>query len=164
MRSPSRSDANVTLVCATPWRARCVRWRSSDTMCAYRRGFAAAPPEYSFPNTDRRLRTSYSRTSTLTPASTFCTVPTTRPSAFSSRQRSNGTSANELAFGIDAYTSRGMNANSCSKLRSSQSTWPRIFAIATVSPSGERAMKSGTARRGGLPASPTIGTPISLGC
>ena len=49
------------------------------------------------------VRTLNSRTSTERRSSVFCTVPTITPSAFSSRQRSNGTSAIDVAGGIVAY-------------------------------------------------------------
>ncbi|MND09176.1 hypothetical protein D3C83_322990 [compost metagenome] len=59
------------------------------------------PPEYSWPNAESRVLTLKRRTSTLMPVSFFCTVPMMTPSAFSSSQRSNGTSAIEVAAGIE---------------------------------------------------------------
>ena len=48
--------------------------------------------------------------------------------------------------------SRGTRANSRSNVRSSNSTWVIVRAMACVSASRVRAMNSGTARRGAAPA------------
>ena len=52
-RSPSRSEANVSLVRATPRSARCCWWISSAIVCAKNRGLLAGPL-YSRANTDCR--------------------------------------------------------------------------------------------------------------
>jgi hypothetical protein len=91
-------------------------------------------------------------------------VPTTIPSAPSSRHRSNSTSSNDFAAGIVLYVSRGMSANSLSNARSSYSTCAIVLAVAAVSASGVSAMKSGTAMRVGAPGPPVIVVVMSLGC
>ena len=73
---------------------------SSAAVCAYSRGLAV-DPVYSLAITDRRVRTSNRRTSTRNvPGPVRSTLPVTRPSAPSSRHRSNGISANDRAAGI----------------------------------------------------------------
>ena len=121
MRSPSRSELNVSFVRATPRSARCCWCSSSAIECANSR-LLATDPVYSRANADCRVRTLKRRTSTRTPVAVFCTVPMTTPSALTSRQRSNGTSLSEVAGGIVLMMSRGISANSRSKFRSSQST------------------------------------------
>ncbi len=60
--------------------------------------------------------------------------------------------------------SRGIMSNSRSKARSSQSTWPIVFAASAVSASAVRAMKSGTAKRGSAPGSPVMVIWTAGGC
>ena len=132
------------MVLATPRNASCDWKISSDAVCAMKRGFDACAT-YSRPNAACCCFTPNSRTSTRSESPCFCTVPMTRPSAPSSRHRSNGMAERERAGGIEAYVSRGIMSNSRSKARSANKTSPIVFAAATVSASFESGMKSGTA-------------------
>ena len=96
-----------------------------------------------------RVRTLNSFISTWKPALAFCTVPTMRPSAFSSRQRSNGTSANDVAAGIERVdVARDERELALEVQVVPEHLADRLRGRRRVSASVDSAMKSGTASRG----------------